>query len=97
MATTSITFRVDENVKQNFEEIALQMGVTMTSLFNAFMIQTVRIGKLPFDLVSDEYAYNQMIIEKLKEFDKEAADPNTKLLSHEDIFGRLREKYKYEV
>ena len=97
MATTSITFRADENLKRSFEQMAAQMGVPMTSLFNAFMINTVRAGKLPFELVSDEYAYNQWVIEKLKESEKEAADPDTKLLSHEEVFGRLREKYKYEV
>ena len=97
MATTSITFRADENLKRSFEQMAAQMGVPMTSLFNAFMINTVRAGKLPFELVSDEYAYNQWVIEKLKESGKEAADPDTKLLSHEEVFGRLREKYKYEV
>jgi DNA-damage-inducible protein J len=97
MATSSITFRADENLKQNFEKLASQMGVPMTSLLNAFMKASVRAGKLPFELVSDEYAYNQWIIEKLKESEKEAADPKTVMLSHEEIFGRLREKYKYEI
>lgn len=97
MSTTSITFRADENLKRSFEQMAAQMGVPMTSLFNAFMINTVRAGKLPFELVSDEYAYNQWVIEKLRESEKEAADPNTKTLSHEEVFGRLREKYNYEV
>jgi hypothetical protein len=31
------------------------------------------------------------------EAETEANDPNTKWLSHDDVFGPLREKYGYEV
>lgn len=94
MATTSITFQTDENVKRSFEKIASEMGVPMTSLLNAFIITTVRAGRVPFELLSDEYAYNQWVIGQLKEAEMEAADPNTKMLSHNEVFGELRKKYK---
>ncbi len=72
------------------------MGLPMTGLLNAFMKATVREGKLPFDLVSDEYAYKQMIRAKLSEAQVQANDPSTKLLSHDEVFGKFRSKYGYE-
>ena len=38
---------------------------------------------------------DQIILEKLAEAEKEAADPNTKWLSHEEVFGKMKEKYGY--
>ena len=97
MSTTSITFRTDEDVKKRFEGIANDMGLPMTGLLNAFMKATVRDGKLPFELVSDEYAYNKMIRERLEEAQAEAGNPDTKWQSHDEVFDRFREKYDYEV
>lgn len=97
MSTTSITFRTDEELKKRFEDIASDMGLPMTGLLNAFMKATVRDGKLPFELVSDEYAFKKMVREKLEEAQAEASDPNTKWLSHDEVFGKFREKYRYEV
>ncbi len=77
MSTTSITFRADAELKRRFETIAMDMGLPMTGLLNAFMKATVREGKLPFELVSDEYAYKQMIRGKLEEAQAQANDPTT--------------------
>jgi hypothetical protein len=38
-----------------------------------------------------------MILEKLAEAEREAADPNTKWLSHDEIFDEIRERYGYEI
>jgi len=40
---------------------------------------------------------NQIIFTKLEEAEREAAEPNTVWLSHDQVFGKLREKYGYEV
>jgi DNA-damage-inducible protein J len=96
MPTTSITFRIDEELKKRFEDIAVDMGLPVTGLLNAFMKATVRDGKLPFELMSDEYAHKKRIREKLEEAQKQANDPQTKWLSHEEVFSKFREKYRYE-
>jgi len=97
MSTTSITFRTDEELKKRFEEISTEMGLPMTGLLNAFMKATVREGRLPFELASDEYAFKKIVREKLEEAQAEANDPNTKRLSHDEVFSKYREKYRYEV
>ncbi|MCL2069081.1 MAG: type II toxin-antitoxin system RelB/DinJ family antitoxin [Oscillospiraceae bacterium] len=97
MPTTSITFRTDEDLKKRFEEISSEMGMPMTGLLNAFVKATVREGKLPFELASDEYAYHQMICRELDKARKEAKDPNTKWLTHDEVFGKFKEKYGYDI
>ncbi len=96
MSTTSITFRADADIKKRFESIAADMGLPVTGLLNAFMKATVREGKLPFDLVSDEYAHKRMIRAKLEEAQAQASDPATQWLTHDDVFDKFRKKYGYE-
>lgn len=97
MSTTSVTFRIDETLKEKAENLFDEMGLNMTTALNAFVKAVVREGKMPFELVSDEYALRQLIQEKLEESQAIAADPNAKRFTHEEIFKPLREKYNYDV
>ncbi|MGL4607468.1 MAG: type II toxin-antitoxin system Phd/YefM family antitoxin [Eubacteriaceae bacterium] len=42
----------------------------------------------------EEYLHTKFINAKLAEAEKEAQDPNTQWLSHEEIFAPLRNKYE---
>ena len=95
--TTTITFRIDEDLKKEAEVMFNEMGLNMTTALNMFVSATVREGKIPFEITSNQYALKKMIKEKLMEAEKEAADPNTTWLSHDEVFGKFREKYGYEV
>jgi len=95
--STSVTFRIDEKLKKQAEVIFDEMGINMTTALNAFVKATVREGKMPFDLVSDEYALRQMIRERLQESLAESAKPNAEWLSQEEVFGKFREKYGYKI
>ena len=95
MAT--ITVRVDENVKKQAEIILDDIGINMTTLLNACLKAVVREKKVPFELVSSEYAFNQMVRKKLEESQAIAADPNAKRFTHDEIFNPLREKYDYAI
>ncbi|MCL2351694.1 MAG: type II toxin-antitoxin system RelB/DinJ family antitoxin [Firmicutes bacterium] len=95
--TTSVTFRMDQKLKERAEVMFEEMGINMTTALNAFVRATVRGGKMPFDLVSDEYALKQRIREKLEESEAVAADPDARRYTHEEIFAPLRERYGYEV
>ena len=97
LATKTITVRVDEDVKQKAEIILDEIGINMTTLFNVCLKALVRERKIPFDLVSNEYAQKKMIREKLEESMAMASDPNAKWYTHEEIFNPLREKYGYSV
>ena len=97
MSTTSVTFRIDETLKEQAEILFNEMGLNMTTALNVFVKAVVREGKIPFELVSDEYALRQLIQEKLEESQAIAADPSVKRFTHDEIFKPLREKYGYGV
>jgi DNA-damage-inducible protein J len=97
MPTTSITFRADNELKRCFEAIASDMGLPVTGLLNAFMKATVREGKLPFELMSDECAQRKLIRTKLEEAQTQANNTDTKWLGQDDVFAKFREKHRYEV
>ena len=97
MSTTSITFRIDESLKNQAEGLLAEMGLNMTTALNAFVKAVVREGRMPFEIVSDEYAFRQLIREKLSESQAISADPTAKRYTHDEIFKPLREKYGYGV
>jgi DNA-damage-inducible protein J len=55
MATTSITIRMDENLKKKAEMLFEDMGLNMTTAFTIFTKAVVRQGKIPFEIVADPF------------------------------------------
>ena len=97
LLTKTITVRVEEDTKKQAEAILDDIGINMTTLFNACLKAVVREKKVPFDLVSNEYMLKKRIREKLEESQSIAKDPTAKRYTHEEIFRPLREKYGYDV
>ena len=97
MATKAMTVRVDNTIKEQAERMLDEIGMNMTTYIVISLKALVREKKIPFELVTSEYLNDQAILEKLAEAEIEAADPNTKLLSHTDVFGKFREKYDYGI
>ena len=95
MPTKTITVRVEEEVKNQAEAILDDIGINVTTLFNACLKAVVREQRVPFDMVSKEY--DRMVREKLEESLIVAADPTARRYSHEEIFAPLKKKYSYEV
>lgn len=95
MSTKSITVRVDEETKNQAEAILDDIGINVTTLFNACLKAVVREKRVPFALVSKEY--DHATVEKLNESLAVAADPNAKRYTHDEVFAPLREKYGYDV
>jgi len=93
----TITVRVEDEVKKQAEVVLSDIGINVTTLFNACLKALVREQKVPFELVSSEYAQRKMTREKLEESLAVASDPNARRYSHEEIFKPLREKYDYEI
>jgi len=93
----AITVRVDDDVKKQAEIMLEDIGINMTTYFVLCLKALIREKKIPFEMVTTQYLTELMILNKLAEAEKEAVDPNTKLLSHDEVFGKIREKYGYEV
>jgi len=95
MAT--VTIRVDDDVKKDAEVILDDIGLNVTTLFNACLKALVREKKVPFELTCSEHALKKLIRNKLEESQSIASDSSSKRYSHEEIFNPLREKYNYET
>lgn len=55
MATTSITIRMEENLKKQAEILFDDMGLNMTTAFTIFTKAVVRQGKIPFEIAADPF------------------------------------------
>ncbi|MDR3264939.1 MAG: type II toxin-antitoxin system RelB/DinJ family antitoxin, partial [Synergistaceae bacterium] len=55
MGTTSITIRMDENLKKQAETLFEDMGLNMTTAFTIFTKTVVRQGKIPFEIAGDPF------------------------------------------
>ena len=93
----AITVRVDDDVKEQAEIMLEDIGINMTTYFVSSLKALIRERKIPFEMVTTQYLTDQMILSKLAEAEKEAANPDTKWLSHDEVFGKIREKYGYEI
>jgi DNA-damage-inducible protein J len=88
---------MDESLKRQAETLFENMGLNMTTALNVFVRTVVRDGKLPFEVVSDDYALRQQISAKLHEAQDYAQKPDAVYHSHDEVFGKVREKLGYEV
>ena len=55
MATTSVTIRMDENLKKQAETLFDEMGLNMTTAITVFAKAVVRQRKIPFEISSDPF------------------------------------------
>ena len=66
MATTSITIRMDENLKKQAEALFEEMGLNITTAFTIFTKAVVRQGKIPFEIAADPF-YSEANQARLRE------------------------------
>ena len=66
MATTSITIRMDEDLKKQVERLFEDMGLNMSTAINVFAKAVVRKGKIPFEITADPF-YSESNQMRLKE------------------------------
>lgn len=55
MATTSVTIRMDENLKKQVEALFDEMGLNMTTAITMFAKTVVRQHKIPFEIAADPF------------------------------------------
>lgn len=48
--TTNVTVRMDKDLKEQAESLFAEMGMNLTTALNIFMRQSVRQGKIPFEI-----------------------------------------------
>jgi len=55
MASTSVTIRMDENLKKQAETLFDDMGLNMTTAITIFAKAVVRQNRIPFEIIADPF------------------------------------------
>ena len=97
MTTKAITVRVEDTVKEQAETMLEDIGINMTTYIVSSLKALIRERKIPFELVTTQYLTDQIILEKMAEAEREAANPDTTWLNHDEVFGKIRERYGYKI
>ena len=54
--TINVTIRLDKDVKENAERMFSDFGMNLSTAFNIFVRQTLRQGKIPFEIYDPFYS-----------------------------------------
>ena len=52
MSQSNISIRIDENLKNQFDKMCEELGLTMSSALNVFIKTVVREKRIPFELAA---------------------------------------------
>ena len=87
-ATTNISVRLDRELKERADEFFREVGMNMSTAINVFLRQTLRLGKIPFNIAVDRP--NEETIAALIEGERLAYDTSIKgYASAEELFAEL--------
>jgi DNA-damage-inducible protein J len=64
MAQTNINIRMDETLKKQAESLFNELGMNMTTAFNVFVRQAVRLRKIPFDISAEKQPAAKAVTKK---------------------------------
>lgn len=73
---SNVSFRIDSQLKKSADELFAELGLSMTTAFNIFLRQSVREGKIPFEISLNRP--NLETIQAMKEAEEIAKNPNVK-------------------
>lgn len=94
MAQTTITIRVDQALKNKFDVLCEDFGLSITSAFNIFMKAVVREKKIPFEIQSDKESREEIGkkgLHALKEMQRIVAESEGSEMTLEEINDFIRQ------
>ncbi len=53
--TVNVTLRLDREIKEDAEILFKELGMNLTTAFNIFVRQSLRLGKIPFEIADPFY------------------------------------------
>jgi DNA-damage-inducible protein J len=75
--TTNLNIRIDKNLKEQAETFFGELGLSMTAAFNIFVRQSLRQGKIPFEIGLDiDQFHSPASLAALRRSIQEAAEGN---------------------
>ncbi|MDR1238229.1 MAG: type II toxin-antitoxin system RelB/DinJ family antitoxin [Propionibacteriaceae bacterium] len=51
--TTNLNIRIDKELKERAEEFFADLGLSMTAAFNIFVRQSLKQGRIPFEIIGN--------------------------------------------
>jgi len=98
MTTARISVNIDREIKQNAQRILGEIGMDLTTAIDLLLRTIVREERIPFNLQTEkayrDSAYKQYVKAELDKSKLEAADPNTKWVSHDEVMDKLNAQRK---
>lgn len=89
-STTNISIRMDSNLKAQAERLFGELGMNLTTAFNIFVRQSLREGRIPFDISLN--LPNSETVAAMLEAERIAKDPSVKGYTDLDqLFADLKE------
>jgi len=85
---SSVSFRIDTNLKNQADALFAALGLNMTTAFNMFLRQCVREGRIPFDVTIN--VPNSETIAAMLETIQLADDPTVKTYNVEDALKEIK-------
>lgn len=97
MTTTArISVNIDEDVKKGAQRVLSEIGMDMTTAIDTFLRTIIREERIPLDLQTQraysEASHKEYIKSELAKAKPEAADPDTKWISQEDMIARIAKR-----
>lgn len=74
--TTNLSIRIDASLKKEADALFAELGMNLTTAFNIFVRQSIRMQKIPFDI--SLIIPNAETLEAMRESKAIANDPNVK-------------------
>lgn len=62
--TISLCFEIDEELYNQLTEILAPQGLTLEKAIELFLRETVRLGRIPFDITDEDIAAAKAMYEK---------------------------------
>ena len=89
METTNISIRMNKEIKNQADILFNELGMNISTAFNIFVRQSLREGKIPFDISLNQP--NKETIEAMIEAERIAKDPSVKGYSNlDELFADLK-------
>lgn len=88
MPTTNLSIRMDVTKKREAEELFSNLGMSLTTAFNVFINQALRVRGIPFSIT--EAVPNAETIEAIREARRIARDLDVKSYDVEEALRELK-------
>ena len=66
MADTTVTIRIDEDIKRKFEEFCADVGLNISVAVNLFIRASLKEQKIPFPIESSKMTYGLALVKEMR-------------------------------